>query len=292
MHFRYKKIEYTDLPFIQRLFEHKAYKEIFFEDKTTLSDWQKRFSKINMFQIIYHHKEPIGVIDLKSDKETVHILLLALTYPTRNKGYGSKILKDIHMSYPNKRILVDVMKSNQEALMFYLKKGFVAYNEYEEFYEEQSKSHKYIALEKIQVSLYQDQFKDAFINISIDEKDQDYVASLQNILYKHIKDKEHTKLYIATYQNKVIGTILIRFDHDYHNAFIWQMIITKESQNKGLGSAFLYCMKQTLKEYYKEYTITTTIKDQNKRSIHFFKKNGFILHSTVPSEEESNYILK
>lgn len=290
MYYQYKHIEQNDLPFIERLFKHKAYKDIFFEDKTTLKDWTNRFEQIKSFQIIYNHKEPFGVLDLKVSDDIVEISLLCITYPARNLGYGSNILRDIKSSYPNKRIKVSVMKTNKEAYQFYVNKGFVPLKEYEEFYEEQNRHHLYIELEQLKVQLYQDLYYQDFLKLQVEEFDQTFVSSPENILYKHIKDKEHTKLYIAKLKNQLVGTILLRFDQEC--VFIWQLLISKEYQNQKIGTALLKSIINDIKKNYKDIKITTTVINENTRSKLFFKKNGFIIHSIEENEPETNYIYK
>lgn len=289
MHYTYKPLQKTDCSFLEKLFKYEEYQPFFFESKTSKEDWLNRFEDIKSFQIIYDQLNPIGVIDIKSKEDHIFLSLLALLHNERNLHHGTKILEDINNAH-HKRIVLDVMERNTKAKAFYENIGFIEIGSTLEDHE-QNGIHKYIAYEQIKIVPYQEINYQDLYSLQVDEESKIYVSSPENILYKHLKDKENTRLLLFYLQNKIIGCILIRQNNEYNNFFIWQLLIDKQYQNKGIGFIATRQIIKKLKKEYNTYSIITTVLNDNGRSKHFFTKLGFILHSTEIEEDESNYIL-
>jgi len=101
----------------------------------------------------------------------------------------------------------------------------------------------------------------------------------QEILKKISQNQNHA-IFVATYQNKVIGatTILIeqKFIHDGGKVgHIEDVVVSKEFQSKGIGAIII----QTVLEYAKSQGCYKTILDCDDKVRPFYEKLGFIRNS-------------
>lgn len=275
MNYTYHQITLLDLPFLHRLFKCDEYHDIFFEGDTTMDNWIERFEKIKSFQIAYDKDERIGVINTKIEGDTLVICLIAIEYRLLKQGTGLKIMKDIFQSYPHKRYKLEVKSSNQNAVTFYKSLGFITTGEHDIDLGKNG-IHHYLQMERIEIKVYNDQLYENLINLHITEENKLYVSSPNNILYKHLKNKDSSILYTIHFQNKLIGTLLLKIDHTIKNFFIWQFLIDSHYQYKNYGKTTLNAFINELKATYPNYTITLTTKTQNYIAQNFFKDLGFI----------------
>lgn len=125
MNYIYNNIQREDIPFIFSLFNNEEYKSIFFEHKTSISDWYNRYEDISDFEIIIENGNRIGVINIL-DGEEIDILLIALQYDYTGRRYGHKIFEDIILRFGNKTYEITVKESNTRAIQFYKKLGFLS----------------------------------------------------------------------------------------------------------------------------------------------------------------------
>lgn len=291
MHFIYQTVRKEDLSFIERLFKHPNYEANFFEFNTSLELWKSRYEEIKTFQLIYKGKEQIGVLNLDSKDGVIDITLLVFDFQKTNKGYGRLVLQDIIVAHPNKRIKVDAMESNIKAIRLYKNNGFVEVGTKIDDYGKNGFC-KYILLERVQNVLYEEKYYKEFLDLKPGEESKEFVSSPENILYKHLKDKTHTKLRLFKLQNNYIGCLLLKHNKEYRNVFIWQFLIDSNYQNRGIGTIIIKTLLSELKEMYNDYDIITTVMDNNHVSKKLFTKVGFIIHSYEPKQFETNYIFK
>jgi ribosomal protein S18 acetylase RimI-like enzyme len=289
MHYTYKQVQKDDCSFLEKLFKVEEYHPIFFENETTEDMWLQRYDQIKSFQIIYDKSEPIGVVDIKNKEDHIFLRLLALLQTKRNKHHGTNILEDIKHAH-NKKIVVDVMESNQKAIAFYENNGFIQIGTKIEDYEKNG-MHKYIIYEQITIVPYQESSYVDLLSIRVDEASIKFVSTSENILYKHLKNKSNTKLLLFYLKGNIIGCVLIRQNDEFNNFFIWQLLIDQSYQNNKIGFVATKQIIKKLKCEYNTYSILTTVLNDNTRSKHFFTKLGFLLHSTDIKGKETNYIL-
>ncbi len=290
MHYKYLQLQKSDCSFLERLFKVKEYQPIFFENNTKESDWLRRFKQIKDFKIIYNRNEPIGVINIIKENNCISLSLLALLSTERNKHHGTRIIEDVIHGYPDKRIIVDVMKSNQKAIHFYESLGFIKIKEKIEVYEKEGDI-PYNIYELVIIKDYNDFLYQDLLSIQVDPLSKEFVSSPENILYKHLQHKENTRLKLFYLDEKVVGCILLRQNTEYNSFFIWQFLIDEIYQNKNIGYLIAKQIIKKLKQEYSTYSILTTVLNNNKRSHHFFLKLGFTVHSIETKEPETNYIL-
>lgn len=149
MKYNYRKIEVSDLEFVYQLFKVNEYKDIFFENNTSIESWKERFNDIKMFEIIVDQDIPIGVINLEVKDDVVSILLLAVKVELLYKGIGKRILLDVLEMHQFKTFELTVMKSNDRAVKFYQKLGFIIVEEIIEDYGKNGKHESYNMVRKI-----------------------------------------------------------------------------------------------------------------------------------------------
>lgn len=143
MNYSYKKITIDDIEFIHSLFKEKEYKDIFFEQNTSIKCWTQRLIEIKDFEIIFDGNNKIGVINVLNDDNCLKILLLALKKQLRGNGIGTQIFNDLISIYPNRRVKLSVMKSNERAVKFYKKLKFIITKEFIEDYGDNGKQPSY-----------------------------------------------------------------------------------------------------------------------------------------------------
>jgi len=143
MNYSYKKITIDDIEFVQSVFKVKEYKDIFFEQNTSIKGWTQRLSAIKEFEIVFDGNNKIGVINVLNDDNCIKILLLSLKDKLRGKGIGTKIFNDLLSTYPNTRFELSVMKSNERAVKFYKKLKFIITKEFIEDYGDNGKHPSY-----------------------------------------------------------------------------------------------------------------------------------------------------
>lgn len=129
MNYTYKQINLVDIPFLHYLGKTNEYQDIFFENNTTEEMWESRFDAIRNFQIVFDNEKRIGMVNYLINQSTVELLLIVIDINLLGQGVGTKILKDLFNLYPNYSFEVNVMKSNERAVKFYQKNGFVITNE-------------------------------------------------------------------------------------------------------------------------------------------------------------------
>ena len=289
MNYTYKNITEDDLIFLHTLFQEPKYQEIFFESLSTYESWVNRYEEIKTFQIVYHFDEKIGVINTKKEDDTLTILLIALKHNLLEKGYGKRIFDDIMHSHPNLRYLVSVKDTNKRAIAYYISLGFIRMSEHIEDCGDNGK-HLYIDFEKLILQPFKEAYREDLLSITVPESSKNFVSTPANILYKHIKYKDSTKLYLFYINNECIGTVLTRLNRSYNSIFIWHLLIDEQHQNKQFGTKIMTYFLKVVKQQSPKFAIVTTTKTENALARHFFEKLGFTVHSIEEDINEVNYV--
>lgn len=114
----------------------RVYKEAFpFQERAPLFYLRQKAKEDNFdFFAIYDEDKFVGLTNIIYYKDIVFIFYLAVAEEVRGKGYGSKILADITVRYPKKRIILNMERldknaSNYEQQLqrkkFYNRNGFM-----------------------------------------------------------------------------------------------------------------------------------------------------------------------
>jgi len=91
------------------------------------------------FLVALQNQSLIGfLIGIKTTTDTARILMLSVNNNTRKQGIGSALLKQFISEMKNQRITkvdLEVRTTNQGALEFYLKRGFILREKLHQFYQ-------------------------------------------------------------------------------------------------------------------------------------------------------------
>jgi [ribosomal protein S18]-alanine N-acetyltransferase len=91
------------------------------------------------FLIAKHDHTPIGfLIGIKTTPNTARILMLSVKNNNRKQGIGSALLKQFLLEMKNyqiKQVELEVRTTNQNALDFYTKQGFILQGKLRQFYQ-------------------------------------------------------------------------------------------------------------------------------------------------------------
>jgi ribosomal-protein-alanine acetyltransferase len=91
------------------------------------------------FLVAKHDRTLIGfLIGIKTTPYTARILMLSVKNNNRKQGIGSALLKQFLLEMKNyqiKQVELEVRTTNQSALDFYLKQGFILQEKLRQFYQ-------------------------------------------------------------------------------------------------------------------------------------------------------------
>ncbi len=91
------------------------------------------------FLVALHHHTPIGfLIGIKTTKNTARILMLSVNDNNRKQGIGTALLKQFlseMKNYEVTQVELEVRTTNQGALEFYKKQGFILREKIQQFYQ-------------------------------------------------------------------------------------------------------------------------------------------------------------
>lgn len=109
-----------------------------FDKEERLPFWLlKKCSKENnvKFNAIYYNNKLIGFQYIIEYDNIAYLMYLAIEKNERNRGYGSKILKDLNKSYKSVLLCIEkpiekILDIKYERKKFYLRNGFVSTDKY------------------------------------------------------------------------------------------------------------------------------------------------------------------
>lgn len=225
-------------------------------------------------KLIYSNEEVIGFVELDV-LDIVRIKYIYITPKERHKHNGYKIIDDIKNSYESKRIVVNLRFHSYSVVSFFEANGFIKLNSQSDH-------------EQITMVEYSDLHYNNLMQIHIKQEHLQYVSKPIDILYKHLKNKDTTKLMILYINEQVIGCLLVRMNPEINNLFIWQYVIDEYQSNKGYGYIILNYFINHYKILNQTTSITTTVINGNYNSHNLFLKLGFTILEQL--EAETNYI--
>lgn len=134
-HIYLKKLEVNDCEFLFNLFQHKEYAELFYEEATTLKDWENRICRIksntNLNQFIIKENvtnKSVGWVGHFQEDENVECLQILIIAPSYLRhGYGTEVINILKNSLSNKgrkKIRLSTQDTNKRAQSFYFKNHF------------------------------------------------------------------------------------------------------------------------------------------------------------------------
>ena len=113
------------------------------------------------------------------------------------------------------------------------------------------------------------------LKISVHENQKCFVMSVEKAL--DIAEKNISNVYpFAIYAEELVGFAMLRYNLEYNNFFIWQLIIDRNYQNKGYGKSAVLKIIEWIKSKNIAKEITTTVSNGNVVSEKLFKQVGFI----------------
>ncbi len=118
-----------------------------------LGNWDLPFQKLFLtksmerekYNVVYHGEEKIGIFAWNEDERGIYLYELLILKKFQKLGVGSMLLNMLMKrgEYFEKRVEAHVFKNNEEALDFYIKKGFQIESEnrshYKIFYQKRGK---------------------------------------------------------------------------------------------------------------------------------------------------------
>ncbi len=124
--------------------------------------------------------------------------------------------------------------------------------------------------------------------LEVEESQKTYVSSIDKSIDNHLNKEIETIMYTIYKDTELIGYCLVKINESIENAFIWQFVIEKDSQENRHGFKAMKLILNKLKKF-NFHTITTTTKLDNKVARNFFEKIGF--YAISEEEDELNYRL-
>ena len=96
------------------------------DEEYQIKSFEKDFSLLNNFKIIYLLTEKIGFLEINETDKLINITEIHINPKFQGRGMGSKIINEIiyEAKGKNKKIAVGCFKKNDGAVKLYIKLGF------------------------------------------------------------------------------------------------------------------------------------------------------------------------
>ncbi|MBQ7307825.1 MAG: GNAT family N-acetyltransferase [Clostridia bacterium] len=142
--------------------------------------------------------------------------------------------------------------------------------------------------------IFKDITKDNYkqcLNLSVHKNQINFVGSNASSLAKAYVFKDETKPFSIYDNDNMIGFLLMRFNFDIDNCFLWEFMIDKNYQSQGYGKKSLILFIDWVKNNTSFKTITTTCKLDNIIAKNLYTDLGFKYLSSCLEFNEENLIL-
>ncbi|XMB85253.1 GNAT family N-acetyltransferase [Mycoplasmatota bacterium WC44] len=137
-----------------------------------------------------------------------------------------------------------------------------------------------IRLVKVNESNYKDCLK-----LKVFDNQTKFVSNVAVSLANAYVYYEIVKPYAIYDNDQMIGFILLRYNEEYRNYFIWQFLIDEKHQSKGYGTQALNVAIDLMKSDSRCSEIVTTYKLGNERIKKIYEKLGFIQLGEIQDDE-------
>ncbi|MCM0648898.1 GNAT family N-acetyltransferase [Clostridium swellfunianum] len=126
-----------------------------------------------------------------------------------------------------------------------------------------------VSLEKITPNNYRE-----CLNLKVTEEQKHFVSpNVLSLAKAYVYDDV---VPFAIYnESLMVGFIMIRFNKEQNNSFIWQFMIDEKYQSKGYGSKALGLAIEWMKKNSRCHEIVTTYIDANDKAKKLYEKYGF-----------------
>ena len=135
-----------------------------------------------------------------------------------------------------------------------------------------------------------DNYKECFA-LSVNNNQTNFVDSTTLSLAKAFVFKDISKPFAIYNDNIMIGFLLLRFDYEINNCFLWEFLIDKKYQSNGLGKQSLLYLIDWVKNSTKFKSISTTYKYGNETAKNLYYSLGFKYLSNCIEHNEEDLIL-
>lgn len=138
-----------------------------------------------------------------------------------------------------------------------------------------------VRLEKITPENYSE-----CINLTVDENQKAFVSSTVISLSKAYVYRECVKPFAIYNDDLMVGFIMLRFNKEFENYFIWQLLIDEKYQHKGYGRQALKLAIEWMKKDERCKSIVTAYKNGNDYAKNLYESLGFV---EMDEELEDDY---
>ena len=129
------------------------------------------------------------------------------------------------------------------------------------------------------------------INLCVDEHQINFVGSNVSSLAKAYIYGKKVRPFGIYNDNTMVGFLLLRYNHDFNNCFLWELMIDRNYQSKGYGKAAITLLIDWVKNNTDCSAITTTYKTDNYWAGNLYKSSGFKYLDSCPEHNEEDLIL-
>ncbi|ERJ11090.1 GNAT family N-acetyltransferase [Haloplasma contractile] len=131
--------------------------------------------------------------------------------------------------------------------------------------------------------LHEQNVKDC-LHLKVTEDQDSFVSSFTESLAKAFIYYNQVTPFVIYNGTRVVGFILIRFNPDQNNYFIWQFLIDQHDQGKGYGEKALLQTIDWIRMDPRNQEIVTTYKIGNEKAVNLFNKFGFEQFEKIEDE--------
>ncbi|MTI49922.1 GNAT family N-acetyltransferase [Sporosalibacterium faouarense] len=137
-----------------------------------------------------------------------------------------------------------------------------------------------ISLKKIT----EDNYKEC-LELSVAENQKSFVSSIENSLAKAYVFSNIVTPFAIYSDETMVGFILLRFNEEYSNYFIWQFMIDEKYQGRGFGKQSMIVAIEWMKQDKRCDSIVIAYIKGNDRAEKLYTKLGFQQMNEVEDQE-------